>query len=165
MKKTEVPEIEYLTLIEHEKDENPRGVFHELYNSVELEDLYPIQIFVSVLNRNALQGLYLGNSQKLITCLSGSIFVAVVDLRFDSTTPNAVHSIVLDKSNKSLMIPEECAVGIMAHVNSTVLHIQDDTWKKDRVLNWKSFNIKWPNRKKYVMSEVDRLAPKWPLPL
>jgi dTDP-4-dehydrorhamnose 3,5-epimerase-like enzyme len=164
MKKEEITEIEYLNLIEHEKDENPRGIFHELYNSVELEDLYPIQIFVSVLNRNSLQGLYLSNAQKLITCLSGSIFVAVVDLRIGSSTPNIVHSVVLDKPNKSLMIPEECAVGIMAHVNSTVLHIQDDIWKKDRVVNWKSFDIKWPNRKKYIMSEVDRLAPKWTQP-
>lgn len=161
MKKTEVPEIEYLTLIEHERDENPRGVFQELYNSIELEELYPIQIFISVLNRNSLQGLYLSNTQKLITCLSGSIHVSVVDLRIDSATPKAIYSTTLDTPTKSLMIPENCAVGIMAHVNSTVLHIQDDIWKKDVVVNWKSFDIKWPKRKKYLMSEVDRLAPKW----
>lgn len=165
MKKTEVPEIDYLTLVEHEKEENPRGVFQELYNSSHLETLYPIQIYVSVLNRNALQGLYLSVCQKLITCLSGSIHIVVVDLRDETTTRLAVHSVALDDPRKSLLIPEYCATGILANTNATVLHIQDDTSEKDKLINWKSFGIKWPNRKKYIMSEVDRLAPKWSEPL
>jgi dTDP-4-dehydrorhamnose 3,5-epimerase-like enzyme len=163
MKKEEVEAIEYMLLIENEQEENPQGVFQSLYRSTDLEEIHPIQVSLAVLTRNAIKGMHRINCQRLITCLTGSLLVTVVDLRVDSETYGNKFQAWLDDPKKSILIPEYCAVGLFSNTETTVLEIADDTSDSAKVerFDWQSFGIKWPKRKNYILSAEDRSAPKW----
>jgi dTDP-4-dehydrorhamnose 3,5-epimerase-like enzyme len=166
MKTEEVTQIADLIYIEHDRIETPQGSFQELYRCTALEYMIPLGIAFELLNTNTVRGLHRLNSQRLVHVTSGGVFLAVVDLRDDSDTFNNVYTVDLDTDN-SVLVPEYCAMGLLAYEKSSVLTLLDDVYDPGKVeyIHWKSFNIKWPKRKRYHLMDRDQSAPKWSEPL
>lgn len=162
MKKEEVAQIAHLLYIEHDYTEDAHGMLVELYRSSETEYMCPVGVTVQSLNTNVVRGLHRLNSQRLVHVISGGVFLAVVDLRDDSETYNNIYTVDLDMNN-SVLVPEYCAMGMLAYEKSSVLTLLDDEWQPEKIehINWKSFKINWPKRKKYSLAEQDRSSPKW----
>lgn len=162
MKKEEVDQIANLLYIEHEYVEQQHSGSFELYRSSVMEHMFPVGVTVDYLGSGTVKGLHRLNSQRLVHVVRGGVFLAVVDLRDDSDTFNNTYTVDLD-TNNSVLVPEYCAMGLLAHEESIVLTLLDDEWNPERIeyIHWKSFKIKWPKRKRYLLNDADRSAPQW----
>ena len=119
----------------------------------------------SVSKKNVLRGLHFQIKKpqaKFISVLSGKIFDVVVDLRKKSKTFGKTFSIILDsRKNTSLFIPVGFAHGFKSlKDNSIMLYACSENRypKYERGLIWndKDLKIKWPNRKKNILSKKDK---------
>ena len=133
--------------------EDYRGELYTLFKQEEHELVFNHDK-VSVSKQNVLRGLH-GDSKawKLITCLSGEIYLVVVDNRPESDTYLAWDSIVLtDKNKKQVLVPPMFANGHLVLSSEAVFFYK---WSysgeypdvKDQFsLNWKdpNINIYWP---------------------
>jgi len=103
---------------------------------------------------------------KLITCITGSIYNVVIDLRKDS---NSLHKWcpieISSKNKKSIFIPAGCANAFLTLENNTTVHyymgdnFNPKTYKGFRY-NDKYFNVKWPYPPN-VISEKDSKFPDY----
>jgi len=118
--------------------------------------------YYSVSKKNVLRGLHFQlppkATVKVVTCLSGSIFDAVVDLRTDSPTYLKYFTVELTEEKGNLLfIPEGLAHGICTLSNeATVLYMCSEVYSQqhDTGLNWGSARIPWPV-KNPIVSEKD----------
>ena len=147
-----------------------RGSFYrsfcsKLINSNITSSFNPVQGNISI---NPLKGtlrgmhtqLYPSNESKLITCVSGSVFLVVIDLRVHSPTFLNKKSLILEHlTGKSLHIPESCLTGWLTLSDHTCLHYyMGDNYAPELSFGVRYddpfFSIRWPSSP-HIISEKD----------
>jgi len=154
--------IEGVNRIEREVVNDNRGHFTRIYCDEELKKIglkKPIcQINYSDTKlKGTVRGMHFQfkpcKEVKIITCLSGSVFDVVVDLRHDSPTFLKWHAEILSEKNKnSLVVPEGCAHGFQT--------LTDDC--KLIYLHTQMYN---PSFEGAINPEDPLIGIKWPIPI
>jgi len=139
----------------HQPDsfEDYRGELYTIFKQ-EYNELTFNHDKVAISRQNVLRGLHGDNkSWKLITCLSGEIYLVVVDYRSESPNYLKWDSIVLtSKNRKSILVPPMFANGhLVLSPEATFFYKWSYPGKYPDVddqfsLNWKDpkINIHWP---------------------
>ena len=148
-----------------------RGYFNRIYCSDEYGcDFNFVQTNLSfTLEKGTIRGLHYQvnpySEEKIVTCVSGSIFDVVVDLRPDSPTYLQHESFLLNTDNGcSVLIPKGCAHGFQTlEDNSTVHYLVSNfhniNCEKGLKYDDKSLNIDWP----LEVTNISDKDSKWPL--
>ena len=98
---------------------------------------------------------------KTLSCLNGSIYDVVVDLRKNSKTFGKWISFILDNINKTAVhIPKGCANAFLTLKNNSIIHYYCSNKydpKKEKGIRYNDpfFKFKWPIKPK-IISEKDR---------
>ena len=98
---------------------------------------------------------------KIITCIRGSIFDVVVDIRKNSPNFLKIETFYLKSSNfESILIPKGFAHGFQTLENNcSVLYFNTEKYKPEKQENINPFSIKlnidWPI-KKFILSNQDK---------
>ncbi|GBE66897.1 dTDP-4-dehydrorhamnose 3,5-epimerase [Mycobacterium sp. MFM001] len=151
-----------------------RGMFFEWLTDREFtafagHRLNVMQANCSVSSAGVLRGLHFAqlppSQAKYVTCLSGSVFDVVVDIRVGSPTFGRWTSAVLDdQDRKSVYISEGLAHGFLAlQDNSTVMYLCSAEYNPQRehtiLATDPAVGIDWPGGYELVLSERDAAAP------
>ena len=102
---------------------------------------------------------------KYVTCLSGSVFDVVVDIRLGSPTFGHWDSVLLDdRDRRSVYLSEGLAHGFVAlQDNSTVMYLCSAEYNPQREhtigATDPALAIDWPTEHKLVLSDRDAAAP------
>jgi dTDP-4-dehydrorhamnose 3,5-epimerase len=149
--------IANLEVTTHSKFEDRRGSFERLFDSIWTKelDLLPQQVNISRnKSKGTLRGLHFqiaGQPEhKLITLLSGSVYLAVIDLRKDSTTFGKWVGVELSSENhKQLWVPPGFAHGFLVlSETAEFLYKTTDYYdpQSEVCLSWcdPSIKIDWP---------------------
>ena len=131
--------------------------FSELGLELDIKEEY-----YSVSKKHVLRGLHFQlppkATIKVVTCLSGIIYDAVVDLRVDSSTYLKHFAVELSEEKGNLLyIPKGLAHGFCTLSDeATVLYMCSEVYSQDHDtgLKWSSAGISWPVRNP-VVSEKD----------
>ena len=156
-----------LEITTHTKFVDHRGSFERLYDSTWNKEIdsYPQQVNISRnTKKGTLRGLHFQKAgqpeHKLISLLSGRIYLAVVDLRKNSTSYLQVNSFEVDSSALiSIFIPSGCATGWLSLEPNTDLHyvmysrFEENSYSGLRYDD-SFFKIPWP-MKPAIISEQD----------
>ncbi len=123
----------------------------------------------SVSAAGVLRGLHFAqlppSQAKYVTCLSGSVFDVVVDIRVGSPTFGRWDAVTLDAHNhKSVYISEGLAHGFLAlQDNSTVMYLCSAEYSPGRehtiAPTDPALAIEWPSGHEWVISDRDAAAP------
>jgi dTDP-4-dehydrorhamnose 3,5-epimerase len=123
----------------------------------------------SVSGAGALRGLHFAqlppSQAKYVTCLYGSVFDVVVDIRLGSPTFGQWDSVVLDdRDHRSVYISEGLAHGFLAlQDNSTVMYLCSAEYDPQRehtiAPTDPALAIDWPSGHELVLSDRDAAAP------
>jgi dTDP-4-dehydrorhamnose 3,5-epimerase len=174
--KTTSTKIRDCYVIETEKHEDYRGFFQEIYNEdwIDLSnDKIPSRVHCkwnhissSKSTYGVIRGIHWAPYNKLISCVAGSLFDVIVDLRPDSDTYLEWDGVWLDDEHtKKVFIPAGCGHGFFAATDPTVMvYFKDQTYKPGVEKDWhyESFGIEWPDQHiEYILSEKDRKAPRY----
>ena len=117
----------------------------------------------SVSSKNVLRGLH-GDSKnwKLVQCLSGSIYLVVIDLRENSPTYKKQNKFYLnDKNRLQVLIPPNCVNGHLCLSDTCLFSYkltEDYVSIDDQIsVKWNdpTINVKWPV-KKPILSKRDK---------
>lgn len=161
--KTRIPDC---YIIQVDKIDDKRGTFVKTYNKASFSDLGLCTSFneeyYSVSKKNVLRGLHFqippNDHVKVVYCLAGRVFDAVVDLRKDSPTYGRYEAFELSADEANMLyIPTGLAHGFyvlsewatVAYKVSTIYSPEHDTG-----ILWNSVDIPWPD-KNPVISERD----------
>ena len=154
-------------LIEFKEFQDERGSFAEIFN---LPNFNVAQVNRSVSKKGVLRGIHVAEvppgQSKYVTCISGSIFDVLVDLRKSSPTFKHWLGIELtDKNNLAVSIPAGVGHGFLAlEENSTVIYLCDQKYNPLNEFELDAFdqsiNINWPDGFKFLRSIKDENAPK-----
>ena len=132
--------IKGVNLIKRKLHEDNRGSFARIYCNEELKKLDKsiCQInFSQTRLKGTIRGMHFQlkpfSEEKIITCLNGSVFDVVVDLRYGSPTFLQWHAEILSsENNNSLLIPEGCAHGFQALENDCkLLYLHTELYNPD----------------------------------
>lgn len=164
-----------VTLVEADAHHDDRGSFERAYCRATFADA-GIDFAVrqtsisSSLVAGTLRGMHYQRSPhreaKLVRCIAGTVFDAVVDLRPDSPSFKAWYGVELSPDNgRSLYIPPGVAHGFLCLVDGSVLHYMMDADYEPTAgagVRWDdpTFGIKWPRQPK-VMSPRDSSYPNF----
>lgn len=128
-------------------------------------DFIPLEILTINSKKNVVRGLHFQREKgqtKLISCISGRLFVVIVDLRMNNATFGKWCSVILNKPSQSIYIPAGCAVGTMAFVDSVFLCACGENIfipEYDAGIRWDDpdINILWPQCEEitYILSDRD----------
>jgi len=123
----------------------------------------------SVSAAGVLRGLHFAqlppSQAKYVTCLSGSVFDVVVDIRVGSPTFGHWDSVLLDdRDHRSVYLSESLAHGFVAlQDNSTVMYLCSAEYNPQRehtiAATDPALAIDWPTKHKLVLSDRDAAAP------
>jgi dTDP-4-dehydrorhamnose 3,5-epimerase len=123
----------------------------------------------SVSGAGVLRGLHFAqlppSQAKYVTCLSGSVFDVVVDIRVGSPTFGRWDAVVLDdQSHASVYLSEGLAHGFLAlQDNSTVMYLCSTEYNPQREHTISptdpALAIDWPGEHELVISDRDAAAP------
>jgi dTDP-4-dehydrorhamnose 3,5-epimerase len=123
----------------------------------------------SVSAAGVLRGLHFAqlppSQAKYVTCLSGSVFDVVVDIRVGSPTFGHWDSVLLDdRDRRSVYLSEGLAHGFVAlQDNSTVMYLCSAEYNPQRehtiAATDPALAIDWPTERKLVLSDRDAAAP------
>ena len=111
------------------------------------------ETYYSVSKKGVLRGLHFqvppDDHVKCVTCLSGRIFDAVVDLRKDSPTFGKSYSLILDSEKGNMLyIPKGFAHGFYVLSESAIFLNRTTTVfspECDAGIKWDSCDIQWPD--------------------
>lgn len=146
--------------------DGPRTI-HDLYDNAALRqvgiDFEIHEVLLSSSAKKVLRGLHFQTpphgTAKLVACLSGEVFDAVVDLRPKSPTYLKIFTTRLSgNGNTMIYIPEGLAHGFYAYEdNSTILYMTSGVFspKHDSGIHWNSAGIAWPDTDP-IISERDQ---------
>jgi dTDP-4-dehydrorhamnose 3,5-epimerase len=159
--------IQGLKIFESSKHTDSRGEFIRFFDGkiVELENKKIQQINIS---RNphihTLRGLHFQvgkeSEHKVLYLNHGAIFLAIIDLRKNSTSYLEKYEVTLDsKEHKSIYIPAGCATGWMSLKRDTeIIYLMCDRYEDCAYSGLRyddpSLDISWPAKPK-VISEKD----------
>ncbi len=160
-----------LYIIKYKENIDNRGAFSKLFEdeyfyNLKLKKIYQINISENI-KRGTLRGMHYQikpfEEDKVIKCISGSIFDVVIDLRKKSKTYLKTFSYILKNDNTLIYIPKGFAHGFQTLENkSNLLYIHGNKFsdKNQRGIAYNSdlFSIKWPLKKK-ILSERDKNFP------
>jgi len=153
---------------------DPRGLFFEWltargFSGFAGHRLDVAQANCSVSAAGVLRGLHFAQlppgQAKYVTCLSGSVFDVVVDIRVGSPTFGLWDSVVLDdRDRRSVYISESLAHGFLAlEDNSTVMYLCSAEYNPQRehtiCATDPALAIDWPSGHELVLSDRDAAAP------
>jgi dTDP-4-dehydrorhamnose 3,5-epimerase len=102
---------------------------------------------------------------KYVTCLSGSVFDVIVDIRLGSPTFGRWDSVMLDdRDHRSVYLSEGLAHGFLAlQDNSTVMYLCSAEYNPQREHTIAATDpvlaIDWPTEHELVLSDRDAAAP------
>jgi dTDP-4-dehydrorhamnose 3,5-epimerase len=123
----------------------------------------------SVSRAGVLRGLHFAqvppSQAKYVTCLSGSVFDVVVDVRVGSPTFGQWDSVLLDgRDHRTIYISEGLAHGFLAlDDNSTVMYLCSSEYNPQRehtiAPTDPALAIDWPSGHEWVLSDRDAAAP------
>lgn len=160
-------------ILETQPHEDDRGMFSRLFCHNELQSLlngkHVLQINHSLTRqKGALRGMHFQRPPqaeiKIVTCLAGSVFDVIIDIRQDSPTFLQWHGEKLSPDNKKLMyIPKGFAHGFQAlEKNSELLYLHTAFYSPDHEgavhYNDPLVNITWPLKITNI-SEKDETHP------
>lgn len=146
-------------LIDLEKREDPRGFFARTYCEREFDSHGLKSRFVQCNTsfnkfKGTLRGMHFQSAPyeeaKLIRCIAGAIFDAIIDLRQDSSTFREHFAAVLSAENgRMLYIPEGFAHGFQTLKDDTEVFYQMSEFyspEHARGVRWNdpAFGIEWP---------------------
>ena len=122
-------------------------------------------------HRGTLRGLHFQlppcQEAKVVSCIRGSIYDVVVDLRRDSPTHGQWAAVELTAGNRRMLyVPEGCAHGFQTmEDNSELLYLMSEFYSPEHACgvryNDPSFGIAWPLPVE-CLSEADRAWPDYP---
>ncbi len=161
-------ELEGVLLIKPTFFEDYRGEYLELYN----EKLYKskgididfVEDDVSIATRGVIKGIH-GDSTtwKLISCLHGKFFLAVINYDQGSKGFGKWQSFVLSEVNKhQVLVPPKYGNGHLCVSEKSIFHYKQSAYydhTKQFSIKWNDprFNILWPI-KDPILSERDKLG-------
>ena len=147
-----------------------RGKFIKPYHIDELKsngiDLNVKEEYYSVSHKNVIRGLHFQTPPKavakLVTCITGKVLDAVVDLRKNSKTYLKTYIVELTEENSKLLyIPEGLAHGFCSlQDNSLLLYMCSEMHspENDSGIHWNSAGIKWPVKNPVVSDKDEALV-------
>ena len=158
-------EIEGLKVIQPMIYEDYRGTNFESYNKKYYDVALDIDFVVdsiSTSRKHVLRGLH-GDykTTKLVSCLYGTIYIVVLDLRYESQTYNQWLSFNLSDRNKhQLLIPPGCGNGHLVMSDECVFSYKLDQYydrESQFTVKWNDplYEFSWPI-KHPILSERDR---------
>jgi dTDP-4-dehydrorhamnose 3,5-epimerase len=152
-----------------------RGTFSKLFHSNTFKDhlqqagidFVIHEVLHSTSAKKVLRGLHFQSAPqstaKLVACLSGEVFDAVVDLRPKSPTYLKTFTTRLSgNGNTMIFIPEGLAHGFYAYEdNSTILYMTSGVFspKHDAGIHWNSAGIEWPDPNPIISDRDQNLVP------
>ena len=167
-------EIEGVYIIEPKVFGDERGYFMETYKKSDFDGAGLVYDFVqdneSKSKKGVLRGLHFQKNfpqAKLVRVLEGEVFDVAVDLRKDSPTYGKYVGVTLSAENKRMfMIPRGFAHGFLVLSETAkftykcdeVYHPEDEggfIWDDEEV------NVKWPFKENVLLSDKDKLLPKF----
>ena len=115
-------------------------------------------------NKHTLRGFHYqstpSNESKILTCISGSLFNIVLDLRENSSTYKKWSSVEINSQERqSLYVPSGCANAFLTLEDNTIVHYymndfyNPSSYKGIRY-NDPTFSFEWPHEPK-IISEKD----------
>lgn len=161
-------------VIDIDRNEDERGFFARAWCQQEFQDHGINADFVQAnlalsKKRGTLRGMHLQlppyAEGKLVRCIQGAVFDAIIDLRIDSPTYKQWFGLELSSENgKALFVPERFAHGYQSLVDNTMTfyHVtQFYAPEFESGIRWDdpAFGIQWPVTENPVVSEKDR---HWP---
>jgi dTDP-4-dehydrorhamnose 3,5-epimerase len=167
---TELP-LSGAYIIQFAKHEDSRGYFSRCFCEKSIQnsgiDATIKQTSLSYNERkHTLRGMHFQlapyEEAKFVSCISGSIFDVIIDLRKHSDTYLKWHGEVLSESNnKTLFVPKGFAHGFITLVDQVkVLYHIDNYYHPEASAGYRwddpAFNIDWPNRENLIISEKDK---------
>lgn len=150
-------------LIEVDKYLDDRGFFIESFNTKKFGLEYDfVQDNHSMSSKGVLRGLHyqINHPQgKLVRCISGTIYDAIVDLRKSSETFGQWFGVQLNRPEVQLWVPPGFAHGF--YTISEKAHVTYKTTdyyypKHDRTLLWNDLDINWNILEEPILSEKDK---------
>lgn len=167
-------ELKGAFIIEPEKKEDERGFFARTWDHREFEarglDPQLAQCSVSYNRRKGtLRGMHYQaaphEEAKLVRCVRGAIYDAIIDLRPDSSTFKRWMAVELTTHNmRTLYVPKGFAHGFQSLQDDTEVFYQISEFyapESSRGVRWNdpTFGIEWPSVEKRVISVRDRHLP------
>ena len=167
--------IEGLYLIEPELHQDDRGIFRRSYCESEFNKngikFNPKQGNISEnFKKHTLRGFHYqsspSNESKIITCVSGSLYNVVIDLRKGSKSQFKWVSLEISSLQKeSIYVPAGCANAFLTMLDNTIVHyymgdsFSPETYHGIRY-NDPMFSVEWPFKPK-VISNKDLNIPDY----
>lgn len=161
--------IKDLFLIIPNLHEDERGVFRRSFCREEFEknriNFNALQGNISEnFNKHTLRGFHYqsspSNESKLITCVTGSLYNIVLDLRKESSTYKKWAALEINsKESQTIYVPAGCANAFLTLENNTIIHyymndyFNPNTYKGVRYDD-PNFSFEWPFKPK-IISEKD----------
>lgn len=148
-----------------------RGTFSKLFHSVSFKgeglDFNIHEALLSSSAKNVLRGMHFQiapkSTAKLVACLSGEIFDAVVDLRKKSATYLKTFTTRLSAGDGTMIfIPEGVAHGFYSFQdNSTILYLTSGVFspEHDAGILWNTAGIDWPVTDPIISERDQKLVP------
>lgn len=166
MKKIPIADVLGVYVFELDRFDDDRGFFQPTYHrSFYFEEMPSVlQTQISSSKKNVIRGLHVAPYSKICTCLQGSLFDVVADVRKSSPTYGQWFGLWLTPNNlKQLFIPAGCAHGFFSSEENTILmYAQDGLWNPafEYEIHWQdpTLAISWPESDNYVLSEKDLKA-------
>ena len=122
--------------------------------------------YYSVSHHNVLRGLHFQtpphNHGKLVTCVEGEVFDAVVDLRRGSGYGRHQYFELNGARGDSLFVPSGCAHGFYVRSKSAIMLYNVSTPhapSHDTGIRWNSVGIAWPSTKPILSDRDAALVP------
>ncbi|MBC8227527.1 MAG: dTDP-4-dehydrorhamnose 3,5-epimerase family protein [Gammaproteobacteria bacterium] len=119
-------------------------------------------------NKHTMRGFHYqvepSNESKIISCVTGSLYNVVIDLREKSQTFKQWVGLNLDAVNRdSIYVPAGCANAFLTMSNNTIVHYyMGDSFNSDSYrgirYNDPYFSVEWPNKPKFI-SKKDLTLP------
>jgi dTDP-4-dehydrorhamnose 3,5-epimerase len=155
-----------LFVIEPHVFEDYRGEYIEIYNENEYQingiDVHFVQDDISISAKHVLKGIHGdSNTWKLVSCLSGRIYLVVVNCDVDSKDFGKWDSFIIsDKNYRQVLLPPKFGNSILTLSDISVFHYKQSTYyNKSGQFTYKwndpRFGITWPIDNP-ILSERDR---------
>lgn len=153
--RVETTTLDGVLLIKPDIFEDHRGEFVELYNKKEFKehsiDVEFVQDDISTAGENVLKGIH-GDyvTWKLLSCLHGKLYFAIIDYRYGSDAFGKWQSFILsDKNRYQILLPPGFGNGFLALEDNSIFSYKQSTYydrSKQFTIKYNDerFNIWWP---------------------